>query len=162
MINKLINFITYPLNLFQPFKVLSIVKIIESLEKEKEFEKADKLRTEWISKVRFKNSAPLLLSHGNYHLEHTKNYQSSLIYFENAAIAFQQQPLHYSSTNTLDIYYGCTVSAIMLGLLDKGEEYFKEVVRLHNLIISVKNPSEYAKFYTKRIEWIKDQLATSP
>ena len=68
MMNKLIKFIAYPLKIFQPFKVLSIVRIIKKLEKEKEFEKADKLRTEWLSKVKFKNSAPLLFSQGNYHL----------------------------------------------------------------------------------------------
>jgi len=119
------------------------------------------LREEWISKVKFKNSAPLLFSHGNYHLEHTKKYQISFASFENAITAFKKQPLHYGAINPLELYYGCTVSAIMLGMFDKGEEYFKEVIRLHNIIISVKNPSEYAKFYTKRIEWIKAQLASA-
>lgn len=160
MINKFINFITSPLNLFQPFKVLSIVRIIESLEEEKEFEKADKLRTKWISKVKFKNSAPLLLSQGIYHLEYTKKYQFSFVSFENAITAFQQQPLHYSAVNPLELYYGCTVSAIMIGRIDKGEEYFKEMMRYYNAIVSGKNISEYAKSYTKKIEWIKDQLAS--
>ena len=158
MINKFIHFITCPLNIFQPFKVLSIVKIIENLEKEKEFEKADKLRTEWIQKVKFKNSAPLLFSRGTYHLYYTKKYQIAFFSFENAITAFERQILHCSAVNPLELYYGCSVSAIMIGRIDKGEEYFKGVMKYYNLIASGKNISEYAKSYAKRIEWIKEQL----
>lgn len=159
--SKLIDFILYLLKGFQPFKVLSIAKAIEYLEKNNEFDKADELRNHWISKVKFKNSAPLLFSQGNYNLEHRKNYQIALSSFENAANAFQQQPLHYSTVNPLDLYYGCAVSAIMLGRFDKGEEYFKEVKKYYRTINSGSNPSEYAKFYAKRIRWIEERLLTA-
>jgi len=158
MMNKLIKFIAYPLKIFQPFKVLSIVRIIKKLEKEKEFEKADKLRTEWLSKVKFKNSAPLLFSQGNYHLGHTKNYLVAFSSFDKAVSAYYQQPFHYSAINPLDLYYGCTVSAIMIGEFDKGKEYFKEVKKYYNMISSRKHPSDYAKFYKKGIEWIEESL----
>ncbi|MCP3889257.1 MAG: hypothetical protein GY702_10340 [Desulfobulbaceae bacterium] len=157
-INRFLLFLFSPLRLLEPFKVLSILKVINRLEKDNNYSEAKTLRKSWLSRIKSKNCAPLWLSEGKYELNIQKDYKRALIAFEDAIEAHQKQPLYYGSVNPLDMLYGAAVCAFMLGKTEKGKEYYKEFEDYYDRFLKNKTLKHFALRHSEGKKWLQHKL----
>ncbi len=154
----LLTKILAPLYFLEAFKVLSVLKQIEGLEKNNNYEQAVTLRSTWLSKIKRKNSAPLWLSEAKYLFHQKMDYLNAINAFEKAISVYSEQPLHFGSINPLDMYYGASACAIMLGNRERGTEYYNEFAVYYEEFAINNGLNAYSSVYSEQKKWIEEQL----
>ena len=155
---NILNKIIAPFYLMEAFKVLSVLKQIENLEKSNNYEQAVTLRNRWLSKIKRKNSAPLWLSEAKYLFHQKKDHLTAIAAFENAISVFNKQPFHFGAINPLDMYYGASACAVVLGENEKGARYYIEFKKYYKEFSCNKELKKYSDAYIEQKQWIEEQL----
>ena len=140
------------------FRTLVIHSDIKALEKNEKYDEARKLRHNSLKTLNKKYHAPLWKQEGFDLLYQVKDYQLSLVAFENAIECLDHSTGLYGVANPLDIYFGASMAAINANRKDKAQKHYNEFTKLFDSYSKDPELKNALRHYKKGMSWIEQHL----
>ncbi|MFX1265824.1 MAG: hypothetical protein ACFFH0_10630 [Promethearchaeota archaeon] len=162
LLKPIIWFITKILELIPSYgnaiKAINIEREVRKLEKVNNYEKARKIRTEFLNKYPVKYLGPLWRSEGMDQLYNLENYEKALEAFENAIVCIEGNGMicafQYGVTDPLRVYCGAATAAIYVSDGRKARVYYDNFRELASR-------SSSKEKYREQLDWLKTNIGDS-
>lgn len=141
------------------FRLLVLHSDLEALERKKKYNDARILRHKAFNTYNKKYLAPLWRQEGFDLLYQVKDYQLSLVAFQNAIETLELNAALYGIANPLDIYFGATIASVSASNIDKAKEYYQEFTKLFKSFSKNPKLEKTLKNYNEGISWIERHLS---
>ncbi|MBU1565514.1 MAG: hypothetical protein KJ630_07785 [Proteobacteria bacterium] len=128
------------------------------MERKEKYIEARKLRHENLKILNKKYLAPLWTQEGFDLLYQIKDYQLSLVAFENAIETLDLSAALYGVANPLDIYFGASMAAISANNQEEAQRYYKEFKNLFDSYSKNPKLKNAMKYYREGMDWIEDHF----